>query len=124
GWAGRRIRAAGCRWSRWAAGSSPPWSRRTSRRGRPPRPRGPRRGRGEGRMRAKTALTVLQGAAAGVVAARLARGRDRPPRLAAGASGPPREPVSGVGPGRGEGARLAGRLRPLLADPARGAGHG
>ena len=68
-------------------------------------------------MRAKTALTVLQGAAAGVVAARLARGRDRPPRLAAGVSGPPREPVSVVVPARDEEARIEGCIRPLLADP-------
>jgi dolichol-phosphate mannosyltransferase len=62
-------------------------------------------------------LTPLQAVAAGVAAARLARGRDRPPPLVRGHSGPPVPPVSVVIPARDEEARIEGCLRPLLADP-------
>ncbi|WP_141580054.1 glycosyltransferase family 2 protein [Actinomadura sp. WMMA1423] len=65
-------------------------------------------------------LTVLQAAAAAVVAARLARGRHRPAPLSAGTSGPPAERVSVVIPARDEEARLEGCLVPLLGDPAVG----
>ncbi|MEV0660382.1 glycosyltransferase [Actinomadura luteofluorescens] len=64
------------------------------------------------------ALTVLQAAAAGVVAARLARGRRRPEPLRPGAAGPPPERVSVVIPARDEEARIGECLAPLLADPA------
>ncbi|XRQ12576.1 glycosyltransferase [Actinomadura welshii] len=63
-------------------------------------------------------LTALQAVAAGVVVARLARGRDRPAPLAPGRSGPPPRPLSVVVPARDEEARIGGCLRPLLADPA------
>ncbi|WP_243718438.1 glycosyltransferase family 2 protein [Actinomadura sp. 7K534] len=62
-------------------------------------------------------LTACQAVAAGVVAARLSRGRTRPAPLAPGASGPPPEPVSVVIPARDEETRIEGCLRPLLADP-------
>ncbi|GGT61169.1 glycosyltransferase [Actinomadura citrea] len=64
------------------------------------------------------ALTVLQAAAAGVVASRLARGRRRPAPLRPGTAGPPPERVSVVVPARDEESRLEGCLAPLLADPA------
>ncbi|WP_242902441.1 glycosyltransferase [Actinomadura terrae] len=63
-------------------------------------------------------LTMAQAAAAGIVAARLARGRDRPAPLAPGTSRPPREPVSVVIPARDEESRLGDCVAPLLADPA------
>ncbi|MBE1531905.1 glycosyltransferase [Actinomadura algeriensis] len=63
-------------------------------------------------------LTLAQAAAAAVVAARLARGRDRPPPLAAGRSPRPPRRVSVVVPARDEEARLERCLVPLLADPA------
>ncbi|MUN37465.1 glycosyltransferase [Actinomadura litoris] len=63
-------------------------------------------------------LTIAQAAAAGVVAARLARGRDRPAPLAPGVSGPPREAVSVVIPARDEESRIEDCVAPLLADPA------
>ncbi|MES9609092.1 MULTISPECIES: glycosyltransferase [Actinomadura] len=62
-------------------------------------------------------LTVLQAAAAAVVAARLARGRRRRAPLGPGAAGPPPERVSVVIPARDEESRLEGCLAPLLADP-------
>ncbi|WP_395106589.1 glycosyltransferase [Actinomadura sp. SCN-SB] len=62
-------------------------------------------------------LTPFQAVAAGVVAARLARGRDRPAPLVPGVSAPPPEPVSVVVPARDEEPRIEGCLRPLLADP-------
>ncbi|MEU8343895.1 glycosyltransferase family 2 protein [Spirillospora sp. NPDC048832] len=62
-------------------------------------------------------LTPPQALAAGVAAARLARGRDRPPPLVPGRSGPPPEPVSVVVPARDEESRIEGCVRPLLADP-------
>lgn len=62
-------------------------------------------------------LTVLQAAAAGVVAARLARGRRRSAPLRPGA-GPPPERVSVVIPARDEESRIEKCLAPLLADPA------
>ncbi|TDC68702.1 glycosyltransferase [Actinomadura sp. GC306] len=62
-------------------------------------------------------LTACQAVAAGVVAARLSRGRTRPAPLAPGASGPPPRPVSVVIPARDEEARIEGCLRPLLVDP-------
>lgn len=65
-----------------------------------------------------TTLTPLQAVAAGVVAARLARGRTRPPPLMPGRSGPPPQPVSVVIPARDEESRIEGCVRPLLADPA------
>jgi dolichol-phosphate mannosyltransferase len=61
-------------------------------------------------------LTPPQALAAGVAAARLARGRDRPPPLVPGRSGPPPEPVSVVVPARDEESRIEGCVRPLLAD--------
>lgn len=63
------------------------------------------------------ALTLVQAVAAGVVAARLARGRGRPAPLVPGRSGPPPRPVSVVVPARDEAARIGGCLRPLLTDP-------
>ncbi|MEV4003752.1 glycosyltransferase family 2 protein [Actinomadura sp. NPDC049753] len=63
-------------------------------------------------------LTVLQAAAAAVVAARLARGRRRRAPLGPGTAGPPPERVSVVIPARDEESRLEGCLAPLLADPA------
>ncbi|TDE34333.1 glycosyltransferase [Actinomadura sp. 6K520] len=62
-------------------------------------------------------MTACQAVAAGVVAARLSRGRTRPAPLVPGASGPPPQPVSVVIPARDEEARIEGCLRPLLADP-------
>jgi dolichol-phosphate mannosyltransferase len=62
-------------------------------------------------------LTPLQAWAAAVVAARLARGRNRPAPFVPGYAGPPPQPVSVVIPARDEEARLAGCVRPLLADP-------
>ncbi|WP_242619903.1 glycosyltransferase, partial [Actinomadura fibrosa] len=62
-------------------------------------------------------LTLAQAAAAAVVAARLARGRNRPAPLAPAAGSPPC-PVSVVVPARDEEARIADCLVPLLADPA------
>ncbi|TMQ96272.1 glycosyltransferase [Actinomadura soli] len=61
---------------------------------------------------------MMQAAAAGVVAARLARGRDRPAPLVPGSSGSPREPVSVVIPARDEESRIGDCVAPLLADPA------
>ncbi|GGQ11051.1 dolichol-phosphate mannosyltransferase [Actinomadura coerulea] len=63
-------------------------------------------------------LTVLQAAAAAVVAARLARGRRRRAPLTPGEAGPPPERVSVVIPARDEEPRLEGCVAPLLADPA------
>ncbi|MES9538922.1 glycosyltransferase [Actinomadura sp. NPDC000600] len=65
-------------------------------------------------------LTVLQAAAAAVVAARLARGRRRPAPLRPGLSGPPPERVSVVVPARDEESRIGECLAPLLSDPAVG----
>ncbi|QXJ22247.1 glycosyltransferase [Actinomadura graeca] len=67
-------------------------------------------------------LTLAQAAAAAVVAARLARGRDRPAPLVPGTPpGNPHTPRSGpvsvVVPARDEEHRIAGCLAPLLADP-------
>ncbi|MFG2088930.1 MULTISPECIES: glycosyltransferase [unclassified Spirillospora] len=64
------------------------------------------------------ALTAAQAAAALVVAARLARGRDRPAPLDACAAPGSAEPVSVVIPARDEEARIEACLAPLLADPA------
>ncbi|MFA1542612.1 glycosyltransferase [Actinomadura monticuli] len=62
-------------------------------------------------------LTVLQAVAAGVAAARLARGRNRPAPFVPGHSGPPPQPVSVVIPARDEESRIEDCLRPLLAAP-------
>ncbi|WP_067635769.1 glycosyltransferase [Actinomadura latina] len=62
-------------------------------------------------------LTPLQTVAAGVVAARLARGRNRPAAFVPGFSGPPPRPVSVVIPARDEESRIGDCVRPLLADP-------
>ncbi|TDC79956.1 glycosyltransferase [Actinomadura sp. 7K507] len=61
-------------------------------------------------------MAVAQSAAALVVAARLARGRDRPPPLAANSGEV--EPVSVVIPARDEEDRIEACLAPLRADPA------
>lgn len=63
------------------------------------------------------ALTAVQSVAALVVAARLARGRHRPPPLTP-SGGVPAEPISVVIPARDEEERIGGCLAPLLADPA------
>lgn len=62
-------------------------------------------------------LTPLQAVAAGVAAARLARGRNRPAPFVRGHSGRPPQPVSVVVPARDEESRIEGCVRPLLADP-------
>ncbi|MFB4317600.1 glycosyltransferase [Actinomadura sp. 21ATH] len=62
-------------------------------------------------------LTAAQAVAAAIVAARLARGRNRPAPLAPPAPGPPAPPISVVIPARDEEARIAGCLEPVLADP-------
>jgi dolichol-phosphate mannosyltransferase len=64
-------------------------------------------------------LTLLQTAAAVVVAARLARGRDRLPPLAP-VCGPVPQPVSVVIPARDEESRLGACLTAVFADPAAG----
>ncbi|MEU8796476.1 glycosyltransferase family 2 protein [Spirillospora sp. NPDC048819] len=64
------------------------------------------------------AVTAAQSAAALVVAARLARGRDRPPPFGSHAGRDPAEPISVVIPARDEEARIEACLAPLLADPA------
>ncbi|MEV5826970.1 glycosyltransferase family 2 protein [Spirillospora sp. NPDC052242] len=64
------------------------------------------------------ALTAAETVAALVVAARLARGRNRPPALAAPPRARPAEPISVVIPARDEEHRLRGCAAPLLADPA------
>jgi dolichol-phosphate mannosyltransferase len=63
------------------------------------------------------ALTAVQAAAALVVAARLARGRHRPPPLTSSRSVPD-EAISVVVPARDEEDRIEACLAPLLADPA------
>ncbi|NDU76980.1 glycosyltransferase [Actinomadura sp. DSM 109109] len=63
-------------------------------------------------------MTALQTVAAGVVAARLARGRRRSAPLGQGSARAPAERVSVVVPARDEEARIEGCLAPLLADPA------
>ena len=61
-------------------------------------------------------LTALQGAAAAVVLARLARGRRRQPALAVPPS-PPATDISAVVPARDEAARIGPCVEALVADP-------
>jgi dolichol-phosphate mannosyltransferase len=65
-------------------------------------------------------LTAVQAVAGAIVAARLARGRDRPAPLAPQATSLPAQPISVVIPARDEEARIAACLAPVLADPAVG----
>ncbi|TDC43893.1 glycosyltransferase [Actinomadura sp. KC345] len=63
-------------------------------------------------------MTAAQSVAALVVAARLARGRNRPPPLTGGSGDGAAEPISVVIPARDEEGRIGPCLAPLLADPA------
>ncbi len=62
-------------------------------------------------------FVLIQAALAGVVLARLARGRNRRPPLRAGTAPPPAGRVSVVVPARDEAQRIAACLGPLAADP-------